>query len=90
MQQQITAKGLNTRTEKEKSLAMFMCYFQFQGNNESTEEKSQKKKQKSVVNVDNPSQNIWLESQDGDSSLEYLHLQSMGKRESDKLSYMKP
>lgn len=44
MQQQITAKGLNTRTEKEKSLAMFMCYFQFQGNNESTEEKSQKKK----------------------------------------------
>lgn len=40
--------------------------------------------------MDNPSQNIWLESQDGDSSLEYLHLQSVGKREPDKLGYMKP
>lgn len=77
---------------------MFMCYFQFQGNHESTEEKSQEKKRKSAVNVDNPSQNVWLESQDGNSSLEYLHLQIAGKRvdqvivslRSDKLGYMKP
>lgn len=48
--------------------------------------------------MDNPSQKVWLESQDGDSSLEYLHLQSAGKREDqvivslrpDKLGYMKP
>lgn len=76
---------------------MFMCYFQFQGNHKGKEEKSQKKR-KSAVNVDNPSQKVWLESQDGDSSLEYLHLQSAGKREDqvivslrpDKLGYMKP
>lgn len=33
-----------------------MCCFQFQGNHEGAEEKSQEKKWKSTVNVDNPSQ----------------------------------
>lgn len=40
--------------------------------------------------MENPSQNVWLEIQDGDSSPKYLQLQSVGKREPDKLGYMKP
>lgn len=37
------------KDRKEKSLAMFICYFQFQGNHEGTEEKSQKKRKSAVM-----------------------------------------
>lgn len=77
---------------------MFMCYFQFQWNHEDTEEKSQVKKWNSTVHVDNSSQAVPLDSWDAGSSLEFLHLQSVGKRKdqvieslrTDRLGYMKP